>query len=71
MKERRNLVLIVIMIIIMIIVIANVIMIILINQLNNGYNELDKRLTALELDYKIYELNLQNLEDNKEVQFGR
>lgn len=28
-----------------------------------------KRVNELEKDYKIYELNLQNLEENKEVQF--
>lgn len=27
------------------------------------------RLNKLESDYKIYELNLQNLEENREVQF--
>ena len=69
MKERRNLVLIVI--ILVEIAIASIIMIFLINKIDNKYNELDKRLSALELDYKIYELHLQNLEDNKEVQFGR
>ena len=69
MKERRNLVLIVI--ILMEVAIASIIMIFLINKIDNKYNELDKRLSALEVDYKIYELNLQNLEDNKEVQFGR
>ena len=69
MKERRNLGLIVI--ILMEVAIASIIMIFLINKIDNKYNELDKRLSALEVDYKIYELNLQNLEDNKEVQFGR
>ena len=32
-------------------------------------NSLYKRVSDLERDYKIYELNLQNLEENKEVQF--
>lgn len=31
--------------------------------------DLYKRVNDLEKDYKIYELNLQNLEENKEVQF--
>lgn len=32
-------------------------------------SSLYKRVSDLERDYKIYELNLQNLEENKEVQF--
>lgn len=31
--------------------------------------DLYKRVNELEKDYKIYELNLQNLEENKDVQF--
>ena len=69
MKERRNLVLIVI--ILMEVAIASIVMIFIINKLNNKYDELDKRLSSLEINYKIYELNLQNLEEHKEVQFAR
>ena len=32
---------------------------------------MNNRLKDLERDYKIYELNLQNLEENKDVQFER
>ena len=32
-------------------------------------NKLEDRIEKLEEDYKIYEINLNNLESNKEVQF--
>ena len=31
--------------------------------------DISKRVSDLERDYKIYELNLQNLEEHKDVQF--
>ena len=34
-------------------------------------NDLKKRVYELEKDYKIYEINLTNLENNKEAQFER
>lgn len=34
-------------------------------------NDLKKRVYELEKDYKIYEINLTNLENNKEVQFEK
>ncbi|MBR2248699.1 MAG: hypothetical protein IKE89_03540 [Bacilli bacterium] len=42
-----------------------------IDKLQNKTKMLEKRIQELEFDYKIYELNLQNLEENKDVQFGR
>ena len=31
--------------------------------------KLEKRIKQLEIDYKIYELNLEQLKENKDVQF--
>lgn len=42
-----------------------------IDKLQNKTKMLEQRIQELEFDYKIYELNLQNLEENKEVQFRR
>lgn len=33
--------------------------------------ETEERLKQLETDYKIYEMNLNELEENAEVQFGK
>ena len=33
------------------------------------FSAISKRVSDLERDYKIYELNLQNLEEHKDVQF--
>lgn len=33
--------------------------------------ELEERIKQLETDYKIYEMNLSQLKENKEVQFGK
>lgn len=65
--NRKHLILIII--ILMEMAIANIVVIFIIQSINDKYNNIDKRLKDLEKDYKIYELHLQNLEDNKEVQF--
>ena len=38
-------------------------------KVEQNVNNLKKRVYGLEKDYKIYEINLTNLENNKEVQF--
>lgn len=40
-------------------------------KIEQNINDLKKRVYELEKDYKIYEINLTNLENNKEVQFGK
>lgn len=40
-------------------------------KVEQNVNDLKKRVYGLEKDYKIYEINLTNLENNKEVQFGK
>lgn len=40
-------------------------------KVKQNVNDLKKRVYELEKDYKIYEINLTNLENNKEVQFER
>ena len=40
-------------------------------KVEQNVNDLKKRVYDLEKDYKIYEINLTNLENNKEVQFGK
>ena len=40
-------------------------------KVEQNVNDLKKRVYELEKDYKIYEINLTNLENNKEVQFER
>ena len=65
--NRKHLILIIIILIE--IAIANIVAIFVIQNLNDKYNNIDKRLKDLEKDYKIYELHLQNLEENKEVHF--
>lgn len=65
--NRKHLILIVI--IMAEIAIVNIVSIFVINNINDKYTNLEKRIKELEVDYKIYELHLQNLEDNKEVQF--
>jgi hypothetical protein len=38
-------------------------------KVEQNINDLKKRVYELEKDYKIYEINLTNLENNKDVQF--
>lgn len=38
-------------------------------KVEQNVNDLKKRVYELEKDYKIYEINLTNLENNKEAQF--
>lgn len=40
-------------------------------KVEQNVNDLKKRVYELEKDYKIYEINLTNLENNKEVQFEK
>lgn len=40
-------------------------------KVERNVNDLKKRVYELEKDYKIYEINLTNLENNKEVQFEK
>ena len=40
-------------------------------KVEQNINDLKKRVYELEKDYKIYEINLTNLENNKEAQFER
>ena len=40
-------------------------------KIEQNVNDLKKRVYGLEKDYKIYEVNLTNLENNKEVQFEK
>lgn len=40
-------------------------------KVEQNVNDLKKRVYGLEKDYKIYEINLTNLENNKEVQFEK
>jgi hypothetical protein len=40
-------------------------------KVEQNINDLKKRVYELEKDYKIYEINLTNLENNREVQFAQ
>jgi hypothetical protein len=40
-------------------------------KVEQNVNDLKKRVYELEKDYKIYEINLTNLENNKDVQFEK
>jgi hypothetical protein len=40
-------------------------------KVEQNINDLKKRVYELEKDYKIYEINLTNLENNKDVQFEK
>jgi hypothetical protein len=40
-------------------------------KVEQNVNDLKKRVYRLEKDYKIYEINLTNLENNKDVQFEK
>jgi uncharacterized protein YpmB len=40
-------------------------------KVEQNINDLKKRVYGLEKDYKIYEINLTNLENNKDVQFEK
>lgn len=40
-------------------------------KVEQNINDLKKRVYELEKDYKIYEINLNNLENNREVQFAQ
>jgi hypothetical protein len=40
-------------------------------KVEQNINNLKKRVYELEKDYKIYEINLTNLENNKDVQFEK
>lgn len=65
--KRKHLILLII--ILAELAIVNIVCIFTIQNMNDKYNDINKRLKELEIDYKIYEINLQNLEENKEVQF--
>lgn len=55
----------------MIVFIEILICVVLLNmKLERYYKELDERLDSLEKDYKIYEIHLEELEENAEAQYG-